>query len=265
MWAEGRRAIVVAVSVLPSMATVGDDSTDTGARTVVVSDAWAMASTMRFASARATRSGSKPSSEAATMSPAWFASIANDPFTSVTSNCMTASPSSNWMMTPGNGNPVWSKTVPRTACAASTNGANTVRRQIRRAASASPALNAAKPAPEYSDRSVDWHSIEEAKRASSFWPPAASRRKPCVGGIAGATRLQVSRALGQPFESVWSRAQSVIRHDDRDVVGTPSGEGQVDQFLALLSWAAPRRQSLGNLTFRDEVSETIRGEKQAIA
>ncbi len=39
MWAEGRRAIVVAVSVLPSMATVGDDSTDTGARTVVVSEA----------------------------------------------------------------------------------------------------------------------------------------------------------------------------------------------------------------------------------
>jgi hypothetical protein len=75
----------------------------------------------------------------------------------------------------------------------------------------------------------------------------------------------LSRAFGQPFESVWSRAQSVIRHDYRDVVGTPSGEGQVDQFLALLSCAAPRRQSLGDLTLGDEVSETIRGQKQAIA
>ncbi len=80
---------------------------------------------------------------------------------------MTASPSSNWMMTPGNGNPVWSKTVPRTACAASTNGTNAVRRQIRSAARVSPALNAEKPAPEYSDQSVEWHSIEEAKCAKT--------------------------------------------------------------------------------------------------
>ena len=69
MCADGRRATVAAVSVLPRRAAVGDDSTDAGARTVMVSDAWAIVSTMRLASARATRCGSKPSSEATTTSP----------------------------------------------------------------------------------------------------------------------------------------------------------------------------------------------------
>lgn len=48
----------------------------------------------------------------------------------------------------------------------------------------------------------------------------------------------IATAVLTTIESGWPRAQVVIRDDYRDVVGTPGGKGQVDQFLALLSWVA---------------------------
>jgi len=63
----------------------------------------------------------------------------------------------------------------------------------------------------------------------------------------------------------WPRTQSVICHDYRYVIGTPGGQGQVDQFLALLSWVATRSQRLYDLTFPDEVSEPICTQKHAVA
>jgi len=64
-------------------------------------------------------------------------------------------------------------------------------------------------------------------------------------------------SLELTIESGWPRAQVVIRDDYRYVVGTPSGKGQVDQFLALLAWVASRGQGFGNLTLADDVGEPV--------
>ena len=83
---DGRRDTVLAVSVLPSSAVVGDAGASVGASaiTVVVSCARPIERTILLAVPRSTLAVSKPSIETTSMSPLSAGSMANVPSPAVT-------------------------------------------------------------------------------------------------------------------------------------------------------------------------------------
>ena len=107
MCADGMRATVLAVIVLPSVAVVGAAAAGSAVPiTVVVSVARARPRTMRDASVDAMMLVSKPSSETASVGPLASGGKANVPSPPVTTVAITASPLRSCTIAPGSGRPV---------------------------------------------------------------------------------------------------------------------------------------------------------------
>ena len=94
MCAEGMRSMAVAESVLPSVVDAGDEDSDRGATTVVVSVERAIESVMRSAASRETRTESNPGSDTINISPVIAGSMTNEPSGLVRTVATTSDPES---------------------------------------------------------------------------------------------------------------------------------------------------------------------------
>ena len=103
---EGRREMLVAVSVLPSSGVRGEPGANVDATTLAESAACSSARIIRSACPRGTRAGSNPLSDTEIISPGSVSSNTNRPSPSVEMCVTTRWPSSSSTVAPGSGSPV---------------------------------------------------------------------------------------------------------------------------------------------------------------